>query len=117
MPFFAAAKVGGILANETYPAEFLYGNLIMEANIIHGAAQARVPKLLVLGSSCVYPKQAAQPIIEGSLLTGPFEEASQWYANAKIAGIKLAKAYHRQAGRCLSVSCRAIFMALTTIMI
>jgi GDP-L-fucose synthase len=95
----AAAKVGGILANDTYPADFLYDNLIIEANIIHTAAQVGVEKLLFLGSSCIYPKMAPQPIKEESLLTGPLEPTNEWYAIAKIAGIKLCQAYRKQHGK------------------
>ena len=96
--FMAAAKVGGILANDSYPAEFLYENLAIEANIIHAAWQAGVEKLLFLGSSCIYPKLADQPISEESLLSGPLEPTNEWYAIAKIAGIKLCQAYRRQYG-------------------
>ncbi|MEO9298521.1 GDP-L-fucose synthase [Devosia alba] len=95
----AAAKVGGILANETYPADFLYDNLMMEANIVAAAHANDVGRLLFLGSSCIYPKLAPQPIQESALLTGPLEETNEWYAIAKIAGIKLAQAYRRQYGR------------------
>jgi GDP-L-fucose synthase len=95
----AAAKVGGILANETYPADFLYDNLMIEANIIEAAFRADVTKLLFLGSSCIYPKLAPQPIAESALLTGPLEPTNEWYAIAKIAGIKLCQAYRRQHGR------------------
>jgi GDP-L-fucose synthase len=94
--FLAAAKVGGILANKTYPADFLYDNLMLEANIIHEAARSGVEKLLFLGSSCIYPKFAPQPIPERALLTGPLEETNEWYAIAKIAGIKLCQAYRAQ---------------------
>nr|WP_277750398.1 GDP-L-fucose synthase [Croceibacterium ferulae] len=94
----AAAKVGGILANDTYPAEFLYDNLMIEANLIEGARQAGVEKLLFLGSSCIYPKMADQPITEDALLTGPLEPTNEWYAIAKIAGIKLCQSYRRQYG-------------------
>ena len=94
----AAAKVGGILANDSLPADFLYANLMIEANIINAAAQAGVGKLLFLGSSCIYPREAAQPMREDSLLTGPLEPTNEWYAVAKIAGIKLAQAYRRQHG-------------------
>ncbi|NHT77022.1 GDP-L-fucose synthase [Rhizobiaceae bacterium CRRU44] len=94
----AAAKVGGILANDTYPADFLYENLILEANIIHSAHRVGVEKLLFLGSSCIYPKHAQQPIREEALLTGTLEETNEWYAVAKIAGIKLCQAYRRQHG-------------------
>lgn len=95
----AAAKVGGILANETYPAEFLYDNLMIEANVIGAAHAHDVKRLLFLGSSCIYPKMAPQPIEETALLTGPLEPTNEYYAIAKIAGIKLAQAYRRQYGR------------------
>jgi GDP-L-fucose synthase len=94
----AAAKVGGILANDSYPAEFLYDNLMIEANLIHTARRVGVEKLLFLGSSCIYPKLAPQPLREDSLLTGPLEPTNEWYAIAKIAGIKLCQAYRRQYG-------------------
>lgn len=93
-----AAKVGGILANDSYPAEFIYQNLMIEANIIHAAYKYNVNKLLFLGSSCIYPKHAEQPIKETALLTGPLEETNEWYALAKIAGIKLCQAYRTQYG-------------------
>ena len=96
--YLAAAKVGGIWANNTYPAEFIYQNLIIEANIIHGAFQAGVRKLLFLGSSCIYPKLAEQPIAESSLLQGVLEPTNEPYAIAKIAGIKLCESYNRQYG-------------------
>lgn len=96
--FLAAAKVGGIYANDTRPAEFIYDNLMIEANIIHAAHEAGVEKLLFLGSSCVYPKFAPQPIPEDALLTGPLEPTNEWYAVAKIAGIKLCQAYRKQYG-------------------
>lgn len=95
----AAAKVGGIHANNTYPVDFLYENLMIEANVIHAAHLADVPRLLFLGSSCIYPKHAPQPISEDSLLTGPLEPTNEWYAIAKIAGIKLVQAYRKQYGR------------------
>lgn len=95
----AAAKVGGILANDTLPASFLYENLVIETNLIDAAHRADVDRLLFLGSSCIYPKLAAQPITEDSLLTGPLEPTNEWYAVAKIAGIKLCQAYRRQYGR------------------
>ncbi len=95
----AAAKVGGILANNTYPAEFLYENLMIEANLIHGAHLAGVQKLLFLGSSCIYPREAPQPMPETALLTGPLEATNEPYAIAKIAGIKLCESYNRQYGR------------------
>lgn len=94
----AAAKVGGILANDTCPADFLYDNLMIESNIIAAAAKGGVEKLLFLGSSCIYPKMAPQPITEDALLTGPLEPTNQWYALAKIAGIKLCQAYRQQHG-------------------
>lgn len=96
--YLAAAKVGGIWANNTYPAEFIYQNLIIEANIIHGTFQAGVRKLLFLGSSCIYPKLAEQPIAESSLLQGALEPTNEPYAIAKIAGIKLCESYNRQYG-------------------
>ena len=96
--FLAAAKVGGILANDTYPADFLYENLMIETNVINAAFLAKTPKLLFLGSSCIYPKHAPQPIAEDALLTGPLEPTNEWYAVAKIAGIKLCQAYRKQHG-------------------
>ncbi|MDR6532344.1 GDP-L-fucose synthase [Caulobacter rhizosphaerae] len=96
--FVAAAKVGGILANHTYPVDFLYDNLMIEANIIDAAYRNGASKLMFLGSSCIYPKLAPQPIREDSLLTGPLEPTNEWYAIAKIAGIKLAQAYRKQYG-------------------
>lgn len=96
--FLAAAKVGGILANDTYPADFLYDNLMIEANIVHASHKAGVEKLMFLGSSCIYPKFAPQPITEDALLTGPLEPTNEWYAIAKIAGIKLCDAYRKQHG-------------------
>jgi GDP-L-fucose synthase len=96
--FVAAAKVGGILANDTYPADFLYDNLILEANIIHAARYVGVEKLMFLGSSCIYPKFATQPIVEDALLTGSLEPTNEWYAIAKIAGLKLCAAYRKQYG-------------------
>jgi GDP-L-fucose synthase len=97
--YLAAAKVGGIHANNTYPAEFIYENLMIEANIIHSAHLAGVQKLLFLGSSCIYPKRAEQPMKEEALLTGPLEPTNEPYAIAKIAGIKLCESYNRQYGR------------------
>ena len=94
----AAAKVGGILANDTYPAEFIYDNLMMEANVIDASYRSGVKKLLALGSTCIYPKLAPQPLKEEYLLTGPLEPTNEWYAVAKIAGIKLCQAYRRQYG-------------------
>jgi GDP-L-fucose synthase len=95
----AAAKVGGILGNDTYPADFLYDNLAIELNLIEGAHAAGINRLLFLGSSCIYPRLAEQPIREDSLLSGPLEPTNQWYSMAKIAGIKLCDAYRRQHGR------------------
>jgi GDP-L-fucose synthase len=92
----AAARVGGILANSTYPAQFLYENLQIQNTLIHGAHQSGVKKLLFLGSSCIYPKLAPQPMQEEHLLTGPLEPTNEWYAIAKIAGIKMCQAYRRQ---------------------
>ncbi|XKH01357.1 GDP-L-fucose synthase [Marinobacter nauticus] len=97
--YLAAAKVGGIHANNTYPAEFIYENLMIEANIIHAAHMAGVQKLLFLGSSCIYPKLAKQPMKEDALLTGTLEPTNEPYAIAKIAGIKLCESYNRQYGR------------------
>lgn len=96
---FAAAKVGGIHANDTLPADFLYDNIALETNVIHGSHIAGVDRLVFLGSSCIYPKFAAQPIREEALLTGPLEPTNEWYAIAKIAGIKLCQAYRKQHGR------------------
>ncbi len=96
--FTAAAKVGGILANDTYPAEFIYDNLMIEANLVHAAYRHGVEKLLFLGSTCIYPKMAPQPLKEEYLLGGPLEPTNEWYAVAKIAGIKLCQAYQRQYG-------------------
>ncbi len=96
--FVAAAKVGGILANDTYPADFLYDNLMIEANVIEASYRNGVEKLLFLGSSCIYPKLAPQPMKEDALLTGPLEPTNEWYAVAKIAGIKLVQSYRRQHG-------------------
>ena len=96
--YLAAAKVGGIHANDTYPAEFLRDNLVIQTNIIHSAWKSGVKKLLFLGSSCIYPKLAQQPMSEDSLLTGPLEPTNEWYAIAKIAGIKMCQAYRKQYG-------------------
>jgi GDP-L-fucose synthase len=96
--FLAAAKVGGIWANNAYPAEFLYDNLMIESNVIHAAYRFGTKKLLFLGSSCIYPKHAEQPIREDSLLSGYLEPTNEAYAIAKIAGIKLCQAYHKQYG-------------------
>jgi len=97
--YLAAAKVGGIHANNTYPADFIYQNLMMQANVIHAAFQHGVQKLLFLGSSCIYPRLAPQPIREDALLTGPLEPTNEPYAIAKIAGIKMCESYNRQYGR------------------
>ncbi len=97
--YLAAAKVGGIHANNTYPAEFIYENMMMECNIIHAAHQNDVQHLLFLGSSCIYPKMAEQPMSESALLTGILEATNEPYAIAKIAGIKLCESYNRQYGR------------------
>ncbi len=94
----AAAKVGGIMANKSYPAEFIYENLMIECNVIHQAHAAGVQQLLQLGSSCIYPRDAAQPMAENALLTGPLEPTNEPYAIAKIAGIKLCESYNRQYG-------------------
>jgi len=96
--FLAAARVGGIYANDTRPAEFIYDNLMIQSNVVEASRRAEVEKLLLMGSSCIYPRLAPQPIPEGALLTGPLEPTNQWYAIAKIAGIKLGQAYRRQYG-------------------
>ena len=96
--FLAAARVGGILANHSQPAQFIYENLQIQNNLIHGAWQAGVKKLLFLGSSCIYPRLSPQPMKEEHLLTGPLESTNQWYAIAKIAGVKVCQAYRRQYG-------------------
>lgn len=96
--FVAAAKVGGILANNTYAAEFIHTNLMIECNVIHEAYHANVKKLLFLGSSCIYPRECPQPIREEYLLTSPLEPTNEWYAVAKIAGLKLCQAYNKQYG-------------------
>tara|TARA_R110000868_G_scaffold29049_2_gene108019 strand:- start:4625 stop:5578 length:954 start_codon:yes stop_codon:yes gene_type:complete len=96
--FVPAATVGGILANDSRPAEFIYDNLMIESNLVHASWRVGVEKLLFLGSSCIYPKMAEQPMVEDALLGGPLEPTNQWYAVAKIAGIKLCQAYRRQYG-------------------
>ena len=96
--FLAAAKVGGILANSTFPAEFIHDNLAIQTNVIHQAYVHGVKKLLLLGSSCIYPRDSAQPMKEEYLLAGPLEPTNEWYAVAKIAGIKMCQAYRRQYG-------------------
>lgn len=97
--YMAAAKVGGIHANNTYPADFIYENLMVQANVIHAAHEANVQKLLFLGSSCIYPRDIPQPMKEDALLSGPLEPTNEPYAIAKIAGIKLCESYNRQHGR------------------
>jgi GDP-L-fucose synthase len=106
--YLAAAKVGGIHANNTYPAEFIYDNLMVEANIIDAAFRNGVKKLLFLGSSCIYPKLAAQPMAESALLTGPLEPTNEPYAIAKIAGIKLCESYNRQYGKEHGIDYRSV---------
>jgi GDP-L-fucose synthase len=106
--YLAAAKVGGIYANNTFPAEFIYENLMMEANIIHQAFVSGVKKLLFLGSSCIYPKFAPQPISEDALLTGKLEPTNEPYAIAKIAGIKLCESYNRQYGDSHGIDYRSV---------
>ena len=96
--YVAAAKVGGILANNSLPADFLYDNLVIETNLIHAAFESQVKKVLFLGSTCIYPKLAPQPLKEEYLLSGPLEPTNEWYAVAKIAGIKLCQAYRQQHG-------------------
>ena len=92
----AAAKVGGIHANRTYPAEFIYDNLAIAINLIHSAYKNKIKKLLYLGSSCIYPREASQPINEKELLSGPLEKTNEWYAISKIAGIKLCQSFRKQ---------------------
>jgi GDP-L-fucose synthase len=106
--YLAAAKVGGIHANNTYPADFIYQNLMMQANVIDAAFQNGVQKLLFLGSSCIYPRAAAQPMAEDALLTGPLEPTNEPYAIAKIAGIKLCESYNRQYGASHGVDYRSV---------
>lgn len=106
--YLAAAKVGGILANNTYPAEFIYENLMIQSNVIHNAFLNNVKKLLFLGSSCIYPKYANQPIKEEDLLTGKLEETNEPYAIAKIAGIKMCESYNRQYGKSHGIDYRSI---------
>lgn len=98
--FVAAARVGGIYANQTRPADFIYENIMIAANVIHAASQNGVKKLLYLGSSCIYPKEAPQPIVEEALLSGPLEPTNEGYAIAKIAGLKLCQHYSKQYGKC-----------------
>lgn len=106
--YLAAAKVGGIHANNTYPAEFIYENLMVQANVIDAAFQNGVKRLLFLGSSCIYPKQAPQPMSEDALLTGPLEPTNEPYAIAKIAGIKLCESYNRQYGQSHGIDYRSV---------
>jgi GDP-L-fucose synthase len=106
--YLAAAKVGGIHANNTYPAEFIYQNLMIEANIVHEAFKVGVKKLLFLGSSCIYPKLAPQPMREDALLTGTLEPTNEPYAIAKIAGIKLCESYNRQYGASHGIDYRSV---------
>ena len=106
--YLAAAKVGGILANNTYPAEFIYENLMIQSNVIHNSFLNGVKKLLFLGSSCIYPKNANQPIKEEQLLTGKLEETNEPYAIAKIAGIKMCESYNRQYGESHNIDYRSI---------
>jgi len=106
--YLAAAKVGGIHANSTYPAEFIYQNLMIEANVIHAAFQNGVKKLLFLGSSCIYPRNAQQPMREEALLTGQLEPTNEPYAMAKIAGIKLCESYNRQYGENHGIDYRSV---------
>ena len=106
--YLAAAKVGGIHANNTFPAEFIYQNLMMEANVIHQAFEAGVKRLLFLGSSCIYPKLAPQPMAEDALLTGLLEATNEPYAIAKIAGIKLCESYNRQYGQSHGIDYRSV---------
>ena len=106
--YLAAAKVGGIFANNTFPADFIYQNLMIEANIIHTAFKFNIKKLLFLGSSCIYPKLANQPINEEKILTGPLESTNEPYAIAKIAGIKLCESYNRQYGQSHGIDYRSV---------
>ena len=106
--YLAAAKVGGIFANDTYPADFIYLNLMIEANVIHSAFKSGVKKLLFLGSSCIYPKLADQPMREDALLSGYLEPTNEPYAIAKIAGIKLCESYNRQYGESHGVDYRSV---------
>jgi GDP-L-fucose synthase len=106
--YLAAAKVGGIHANDTYPAEFIYQNIMVQANVIDAAFRSGVQKLLFLGSSCIYPKLATQPMAEDALLTGPLEPTNEPYAIAKIAGIKLCESYNRQYGQSHGVDYRSV---------
>src|SRR6516225_4442235 len=115
--FLTAGRVGGMYANDAFPADFLYDNLLIEANIIHAAHRTGVEKLLFFGSSCIYPRGAPQPIPEAALLTGPLEPTNEAYAVAKIAGIRLCQAYHRQHGCDFISAMPPIFTAPATIFI
>jgi GDP-L-fucose synthase len=106
--YLAAAKVGGIYANNTYPADFIYQNLMIQANVIHSAALTGVKKLLFLGSSCIYPKLSTQPMAERTLLSGPLEPTNEPYAIAKIAGIKMCESYNRQYSDSLGLDYRSV---------
>lgn len=106
--YLAAAKVGGIHANNTYPAEFIYENLMIQNNIIHSAFLNRIKKLLFLGSSCIYPKNSNQPMLEEDLLTGKLEHTNEPYAVAKIAGIKMCESYNRQYGKSHNIDFRSV---------
>ena len=106
--YLAAAKVGGIHANNTYPADFIYQNLMVQANVVDAAFRSGVKKLLILGSSCIYPRAAPQPMAESALLTGPLEPTNEPYAIAKIAGIKLCESYNRQHGASHGVDYRSV---------
>jgi GDP-L-fucose synthase len=106
--YLAAAKVGGIHANNTFPAEFIYDNLMVQNNVIHQAFKSGVKKLLFLGSSCIYPKLAPQPMSENALLTGKLESTNEPYAIAKIAGIKMCESYNRQYGECHGIDYRSV---------
>jgi len=114
--YLAAAKVGGIHANNTYPAEFIYQNLMMQANVIDAAFRNGVQKLLFLGSSCIYPKLAEQPMREDALLTGTLEPTNEPYAIAKIAGIKLCESYNRQYGQSHGVDYRSVMPSLRPVL-
>ena len=106
--YLAAARVGGIYANNNFPAEFIYQNLMIESNVIHQAFSSGVKKLVFLGSSCIYPRMASQPMCESALLTGSFEPTNEPYAIAKIAGIKLCESYNRQYGQTHSIDYRSV---------
>jgi len=106
--YLAAARVGGIHANNTYPADFIYDNLMIEANVVEAAFRNGVKRLMFLGSSCIYPKLAVQPMTESALLTGPLESTNEPYAIAKIAGIKLCESYNRQYGRSHGIDYRSV---------